>query len=77
MGSLKFSITTHEAFSSIRNTKLSDTIIRKIKREKPHQNFIYTHLLGANMVVQKSAYQGEINSKDGKHRICLPVYMGL
>ena len=70
-GFTEFSITTHGAFSSIRNTKLSDTIIRKIKREKPHQNLIYTQLLGANMVMQKSAYQWEINSKDGKHRICL------
>ena len=28
-------------------------------------------------MVQKSANYGEIKSKDGKYRICLPVYMGV
>ena len=42
----------------------------------PHctKNWIYTNLLWVNMV-QKSANGGEIKSKGGKYRICLPVYM--
>ena len=28
-------------------------------------------------MVQKSANEGEIKSKDGKYHICLPVYMGV
>jgi len=37
---------------------------------------IYTNLLGANMV-RKSGSEEEINGKDGKYCICIPVYMGL
>ena len=64
----------------------------KVKREqielaryfnKPHahhhctKNWIYTNLLGVNMV-QKSANQREIKSKDSKYRIFgLTVYMGV
>ena len=33
------------------------------------KNWIYTNLLGANMV-QKSANEGEIKSNDGKNCIC-------
>ena len=40
------------------------------------KKWIYTNLLGANMV-QKCANQGEIKSKEGKYRISLPVSFGL
>ena len=48
----------------------------KLPHKHCTKNWIYTNLLGVNMV-QKSANYGEIKSKDGKYRICLPVYMGV
>lgn len=38
------------------------------------RNWIYTNLLGAN-IVQKSANEEEVKIKDGKYRICITVYM--
>ena len=38
------------------------------------KNWIYTNLLGAN-IVQKSANEEEVKIKDGKYCICITVYM--
>ena len=40
------------------------------------KNCVGKNLLGANMV-QKSANEEEIKGKDGKYRICFPVYTGM
>ena len=37
------------------------------------KNWIYTNLLGAN-IVQKSANEEEVKIKDGKYRSCITVY---
>ena len=42
--------------------------------EDRKKNWIFTNLPGANMV-QKSANQMEIKSKDGKYRICLQAFL--
>ena len=38
------------------------------------KNWIYTNCLGAN-IVQKRANEEESKIKDGKYRICIPLYM--
>ena len=53
--------------------EIMPTVIKKLHCTK---NWIYSNLLGANML-QKSANKWEIKSKDAKCRICLTVYMGL